>query len=72
MLHAKGVRSQMSKCHTDLMNRFLSSTTEKKNERYKSVREVIVEGLCGFLFDSDRGKSCDVIGSRASVQRWSH
>lgn len=55
----------MSKCHTDLMNRFLSSITKKKKER----KIQICKGLCGFLFDSDRGESCDVIGSRASVQR---
>lgn len=46
-------RAQTSECHTDMMNRFLLSATDK---RYKSVRGIIVEGLCDFLSDSDRGK----------------
>lgn len=51
-----------------------SSWAQQKewNKWYQSVREIIVEGLCDFLSDSDRGKCCSVIGKRAPIQQRSY
>jgi len=49
------------------MNWFLfSATAREKNDTHL---QVIVEGLCGFLFDSDRRMNSSVIGNRASIQQ---
>lgn len=46
----------------------------ERNKRYKSVREIIVEGLCDFLSDSDGGRNCTVIGNcwsyATNIKRW--
>lgn len=39
---------------------------KERKEWFKSAREIIVEGLCGFILDRDRILNCNVAGSRAS------